>query len=131
MSTRTYDAMANRADSLLKRLFVVLAVMAGLSLVPAGAEPVPEEATGIWGETGCNDGGRMFLVNASYVMDVRLSGTSAAVAVHPARWMAGAVLVDTGQGMEILALEGLKAVPLAAAAASCGLRRGHRAVPGV
>ena len=111
MSARAYDTLAYRAVSLLKRFFVVLTVLAGLSLVPAGAEPVPAAATGVWGETGCNDGGRMFLVNASYVMDVRLSGTSAAVAVHPAQWVAGVVLVDTGQGMEILALEGLKRCP--------------------
>ena len=108
MHSTHHDPMAYRAGSLLKRLLLVLTVLTGLLPAAAGAEPVPEEATGVWGETGCNDGGRMFLVIASYVMAVRFSGTSAAVAVHPAQWAAGAVLADTGQGMEILALEALK-----------------------
>ena len=100
--------MAPLADTLVRRLLLVVTVLAALPSVSAFAEPVPQEAAGVWGETGCNDGSRMFLLNASYVMAVRFSGTSAAVAVHPVQWAAGTVLADTGQGMEILPLAGLK-----------------------
>ena len=54
---------------------------------------VPDAATGIWGETGCDDGSGMFLVNESSVLISRSREDQNQIAVLPVEWAGDAVII--------------------------------------
>ena len=70
----------------------------------ADAARLPDAATGIWGETGCDDGSRMFLVNRSHVLIVRSDRDRNQIAVFPIEWAADAVIVAHPDDFMVLPL---------------------------
>ena len=77
-------------------------------LATLDAVPVPEETIGIRSESECGDSGGMYLFNASHAMIVRSSEGKSALAVVPAEWAGGAVVLTQADGIVVLPTENLK-----------------------
>ena len=80
----------------------------GTGLAAENGDPhaarLPDAATGIWGETGCDDGSRMFLVNRSHVLIIRSDRDRNQIAVFPIEWAADAVIVAHPDDFMVLPL---------------------------
>ena len=66
------------------------------------AIPVPKDAIGIWSKAECGGSGDMYLVNSSHALIVRSSEGESALAVVPAEWAGGAVVLTPADGVVVL-----------------------------
>lgn len=65
---------------------------------------LPDAATGIWGETGCDGESRMFLVNRSHVLITRSDRDRNQIAIFPIEWAEDAVIVAHPDDFMVLPL---------------------------
>lgn len=80
----------------------------------ANAASLPNAATGIWGETGCDDGSDMLLVNESDVLIARSHEDRNQIVVFPVEWAADAVIVahpDETIVLNLAKMERCRALP--------------------
>ena len=78
-------------------------VLLVLAVLPAGAEPVPDRATGIWSLGGCGSAALTVLVNTTGALVIETEDTTSYVALAKAEWAAGS-LVLTPEGADDMVL---------------------------
>ena len=88
----------------LKKLACSLTYILALawSASPAGAEPVPDHATGIWSTGECGGDGLAVLVNSTAGVVVQSAGSNTQVALAAAEWVAGFLVLTTERGDELI-----------------------------
>ena len=87
----------------------------------SAAEPVAERATGIWSTAACGKDGLTLLVNARIALMIEGEGLATRVAVVPAEWVGGSLILRVkGEAQErVLSVDNLK--PCAALPGSMSL----------
>ena len=81
-----------------------------LSGLSSAAEPVAERATGIWSTAACGKDGLTLLVNARIALMIEGEGLATRVAVVPAEWVGGSLILRVkGEAQErVLSVDNLK-----------------------
>ena len=90
-------------------VFLIVGLVA-FALSGSPAAPVPERAVGIWSTTDCGKGGLTLLVNAHIALVVEGEGLKIRVAIVPAEWVGGSIMLRVqGEAHErVLHLDDLK-----------------------
>lgn len=73
-----------------------------LGTLPAVADPVPDQARGIWSEGSCEPGKTHYLLNSGFVITFLSQKGQTKLIFGPVQWAAGAPLLQRPEGMMLL-----------------------------